>query len=97
MVMDWERWGNVPVGFDAGLLQAHSLRVPAVAARVRHEFAGILDTPAGQLGELAALCELLQSVARGEYADIAGPLMDRAEALTGRRPPVPPFTLTGTS
>ncbi|MFE9743111.1 hypothetical protein [Streptomyces sp. NPDC006477] len=89
-VMDWERWGSVPVGFDAGLLHAYSLRVPAVAARVRHEFNGILDTPAGQLGELAALCELLQSVARGEYADIAGPLMDRAEALTGRRPPVPP-------
>jgi hypothetical protein len=89
-VMDWERWGSVPVGFDAGLLHAYSLRVPAVAARVRHEFAGILATPAGQLGELAALCELLQSVAQGEYADIAEPLMKRAEALTGRRPPVPP-------
>ncbi|MET8755997.1 hypothetical protein ABZW32_38775 [Streptomyces sp. NPDC004667] len=89
-IMDWERWGSVPVGFGAGLLHAYSLRVPAIAARVRDEFADVLGTPAGRLGELAALCELLQSVARGEYADIAEPLMDRAEALTGRRPPVPP-------
>ncbi|MFE3788189.1 hypothetical protein [Streptomyces goshikiensis] len=89
-VMDWERWGSVPVGFDAGLLHAYSLRVPAVAARVRDEFADVLNTPAGRIGELAALCELLQSVARGEYADIAEALMERAEALTGRRPPVPP-------
>ncbi|MFE9221693.1 hypothetical protein ACFYN3_35915 [Streptomyces lavendulae] len=89
-IMDWERWGSVPVGFDAGLLHAYSLRVPTVAARVRQEFADVLATPAGRVGELAALCELLQSVARGEYADIAEALMDRAEALTGRQPPVPP-------
>ncbi|WP_329438989.1 hypothetical protein OG906_00900 [Streptomyces sp. NBC_01426] len=73
--MDWERWGSVPVGFDVGLLHAYSLRVPAVAARVRDEFADVLGTPAGRIGELAALCELLQSVARGGYADIAEPLM----------------------
>ncbi|MFD8024508.1 hypothetical protein ACFV6G_29330 [Streptomyces lavendulae] len=89
-IMDWERWGSVPVGFDAGLLHAYSLRVPAVAARVREEFADVLGTPGGRIGELAALCELLQSVARGEYADIAAAIMDRAEALTGRRPPLPP-------
>lgn len=89
-IMDWERWGSVPAGFDAGLLHAYSLRVPAAAARVRAEFTHVLDTPAGRVGELAALCEMLQSVARGEYADIADALMDHAEALTGRRPPVPP-------
>ncbi|MFC8763803.1 hypothetical protein ACFUAG_24295 [Streptomyces sp. NPDC057193] len=49
-VMDRERWGSVPIVFDAGLLLAHSLRVPAVAARVRHEFADVLATPAGLLG-----------------------------------------------
>ncbi|MGW6821787.1 hypothetical protein [Streptomyces sp. NPDC055005] len=94
--MDWERWGSVPVGFDAGLLHVYSLRVPAVAACVRDEFADTLATPAGRIGELAALCELLQSVARREYADIAEPLMNRAEALTGRRLPVPPPALKGT-
>ncbi|MGW1642940.1 hypothetical protein [Streptomyces lavendulae] len=78
------------MGFDAGLLHAYSLRVPAVAARVREEFADVLGTPMGRIGELAALCELLQSVARGEYADIAEAVMGRAEVLTGRRPPVPP-------
>ncbi|MER5966864.1 hypothetical protein [Streptomyces sp. NPDC002057] len=89
-IMDWERWGNVPVGYDAGLLHAYSLSVPTVAARVRDEFADVLETPAGRIGELAALCELLQSVARGDYIDIAEGLMNRAESLTGRRPPVPP-------
>ncbi|WP_328966243.1 hypothetical protein [Streptomyces virginiae] len=89
-VMDWERWGSVPAGFDAGLLHAYSQRVPAVAARVRAEFAHVLDTPTGRIGELAALCEMLQSVARGEYTEIAPALMHRAEALTGRRLPVPP-------
>ncbi|MFI1652158.1 hypothetical protein ACH4XT_35235 [Streptomyces avidinii] len=89
-VMDWERWGSVPVGFDAGLLHAYSLRVPDVAARVRAEFTRVLDTPAGRIGELAALCEMLQSVARGEYADLADAVMDRARVLTGRWPPVPP-------
>ncbi|MFJ3842257.1 hypothetical protein ACIPY6_43195 [Streptomyces sp. NPDC090054] len=89
-IMDWERWGRVPVGFDAGLLHAYSLRVPAAAARVRNEFADVLETPAGRIGELAALCELLQSVTRGEYPDIAAALMNRAETLTGRRPPIPP-------
>ncbi|MFF3677407.1 hypothetical protein ACFYYS_25935 [Streptomyces sp. NPDC002120] len=47
-VMDWERPGRRPAGFDAGLLYAGSLRVPSVVARVRAEFAHILDTPVGR-------------------------------------------------
>lgn len=89
-VMDWERWGSVPVGFDLGLLHAYSLRVPEVAACIRAKFADILATPTGRIGELAALCETLQSVARGEYAGLADALMDRARELTGRRPPEAP-------
>lgn len=89
-VMDWERWGAVPVGFDSGLLHAYSLPVPSAAARVRAEFAEVLDTPAGRIGELCALAELLQSVARGEYATLAPALMAHAETLTGRRTPTPP-------
>ncbi|WP_405834229.1 hypothetical protein [Streptomyces sp. NBC_00105] len=87
-VMNPECWGSVPVGFDAGLLHAYGLRVPAVAARVRDEFAHVLDTPAGRIGELAALCEMLQAVARGEYAESApcphGPCVriDRATAFS---------------
>ncbi|WKK25055.1 hypothetical protein QZH56_05375 [Streptomyces olivoreticuli] len=88
-LLDWERWGLVPRGYDAGLLHANSLLVPDVAARIRLEFASVLDTPAGRIGELAALAEMLQAVARGWYPDLAPHLRARAEALSGVRPPAP--------
>ncbi|MFD7588336.1 hypothetical protein ACFV84_23225 [Kitasatospora sp. NPDC059811] len=86
-ILDWERWGLVPLGFDPGLLHANSLFVPAVATRVRREFAAVLDTPAGRIGELAAIAEMLQAVARGWYPELAAPLADRARELTGVTPP----------
>lgn len=88
-LLDWERWGRVPFGYDAGLLHVNSLLVPDVADRIRLEFASVLDTPAGRVGELAALAEMLQAVARGWYPELAPRLLDRAESLTGVRPPVP--------
>ncbi|MEW2068912.1 hypothetical protein [Streptomyces sp. NPDC007346] len=88
-LLDWERWGRVPFGYDVGLLHANSLLVPDVAAHIRTRFAAVLDTPAGRIGELAALAEMLQAVARGWYPDLAPHLAARAEALTGVRPPTP--------
>ncbi|WP_259470477.1 hypothetical protein [Streptomyces sp. 1114.5] len=86
-LLDWERWGLVPVGYDPGLLHANSLLVPTVATRLRSEFASVLDTPAGRIGELVALAEMLQAVARGGYRELAPLLADRAAELTGVRPP----------
>ncbi|MEX2985600.1 hypothetical protein [Streptomyces sp. C36] len=86
-ILDWERWGRVPVGFDAGTLHAASLGVPAVAAKIRDVFSDVLGTDAGQAGELCALAEMLQAVARGFYLHLADALADRAEELTGTRPP----------
>ncbi|MET9318906.1 hypothetical protein ABZX75_01715 [Streptomyces sp. NPDC003038] len=88
-LLDWERWGLVPYGYDVGLLHANSLLVPDVADRIRLEFTSVLNTPAGRVGELAALAEMLQAVARGWYPDLAPHLLARAESLTGVRPPVP--------
>ncbi|MCX5611179.1 hypothetical protein OHB39_27010 [Streptomyces sp. NBC_00047] len=88
-LLDWERWGLVPYGYDVGLLHANSLLVPDVADRIRLEFAAVLDTPAGRVGELVALAEMLQAVARGWYPNLAPRLLARAESLTGVRPPVP--------
>jgi hypothetical protein len=88
-LQDWEQWGRVPFSYDAGLLHANSLLVPNVAARIRKEFAAVLDTRAGRIGELAALAEMVQAVARGWYPDLAPHPVARAEALTGVRPPVP--------
>ncbi|MFI1712554.1 hypothetical protein [Streptomyces litmocidini] len=83
VVFDWESWGRMPVGFDQGLLHAYSLAVPAVAARVRHEFADVLDTPAGRAGELVALGQLLQACSRGVHPHLAPLITRHAERLTG--------------
>lgn len=89
VVLDWEGWGLVPVGFDVGLLHAYSLTRPVTAARVRAEFAHVLDTPAGRAGELVALAQLLQVAGRGGHPDLAPRLARRAEHLTGTPVPVP--------
>ncbi|WP_241741003.1 hypothetical protein [Streptomyces sp. L2] len=91
-LLDWERWGMVPFGYDAGLLHANSLLVPDAAARIRAEFEETLDTPAGRIGELSALAEMLQAVARGWYPELAPCLVHRAEALTGVHPPLPAYS-----
>ncbi|MGX1762312.1 hypothetical protein ACWIG5_36360 [Streptomyces lydicus] len=85
-LLDWERWGAVPVGFDAGLLHAYSLLTPSVATRIRTEFGDVLNTPAGRVGELCAVAEMLQAVTRGWYTDLAPHLKAHAAALT-REPP----------
>ncbi|PWK72053.1 hypothetical protein BCL76_103282 [Streptomyces sp. CG 926] len=88
VILDWERWGAVPVGYDPAMLYVNSLRVPAVAERIRTEFADVLDTPAGRIGEQIALAEMLQAVGRGWYVELAPLLRQRAEGLTGVLPPV---------
>ncbi|MGA5556102.1 hypothetical protein [Streptomyces lavendulocolor] len=89
VLLDWEGWGRVPVGFDVGLLHAYSLARPATAARIRREFAHVLDTPAGRTGELVALAQLLQVAGRGGHPDLAPHLVRHAECLTGTPVPVP--------
>ncbi|MGA5135147.1 hypothetical protein ACPCTO_35755 [Streptomyces olivoreticuli] len=88
MLLDWERWGLVPTGFDAGLLHACSLAVPAVAEQILGTFDDVLGTEAGRVGELCALAEMLQAAARGWYP--VEPLAARAQQLTGVRPPDSP-------
>ncbi|WP_404868465.1 hypothetical protein ACI1MP_10375 [Kitasatospora griseola] len=86
-ILDWERWGLVPVGYDPAVLLVSSLLVSEVADRIRSEFADILDTPAGRVGQLIAIAEMLQAVDRGHYPELAPLLADRARELTGVAPP----------
>ncbi|MFJ9841750.1 hypothetical protein ACIRYZ_15015 [Kitasatospora sp. NPDC101155] len=86
-ILDWERWGLVPVGYDPAVLWVSSLLVPEVADRIRAEFADILDTPAGRVGQLIALAEMLQAVDRGYYPELAPLLAEQARELTGVTPP----------
>ncbi|MFJ9446446.1 hypothetical protein ACIRRH_31985 [Kitasatospora sp. NPDC101235] len=86
-ILDWERWGLVPVGYDPAVLWVSSLLVPEIANRTREEFADIFDTPAGRVGQLIALAEMLQAADRGYYPGLAPLLADQAEELTGIVPP----------
>ncbi|MFE6977121.1 hypothetical protein [Streptomyces sp. NPDC057682] len=87
VICDWEGWGRVPVGFDAGLLHAYSLPQPGTAARIRREFAHVLDTDAGRAGELVALAQLLQVTSRGGHPDLRPHLARHVAHLTAT--PVP--------
>ncbi|MGK4581737.1 hypothetical protein [Kitasatospora sp. HPMI-4] len=82
-ILDWERWGLVPVGYDPAVLWVSSLLVPDVALRIREEFGEVLESPAGRVGQLVALAEMLQAVDRGYYLELAPILTARARELTG--------------
>ncbi|MFD5888690.1 hypothetical protein ACFWHQ_22245 [Streptomyces sp. NPDC060334] len=89
VLLDWERWGAIPVGYDPAMLYVNSLRVPTVAERVRKQFEDILETEAGRLAEQIALAEMLQAVGRGWYTELAPHLRQRATEITGVEPPAP--------
>ncbi|MEU2232566.1 hypothetical protein [Streptomyces vietnamensis] len=89
VLLDWENWGRLPVGYDLGLLHAYSLAAPATAARVRREFAHVLDTDAGRTGELVALAQLLQACSRGVHPTLAPLIAHRAQELTHTPVPTP--------
>ncbi|MFE4670003.1 hypothetical protein ACFRI7_24370 [Streptomyces sp. NPDC056716] len=81
-LMDWEGWGTAPVGYDASCLFLHSLPVPALAERVRKEFAHVLGTPVGRVGELTACTEILQAAARVPfYTDLADAVRQHVDRL----------------
>lgn len=89
VMLDWENWGRLPVGYDLGLLFAYSLAAPATAARIRREFGHVLDTDAGRAGELIALGQLLQACSRGVHPHLAPLVARQAEHLTGVPVPTP--------
>ncbi|MFI1303874.1 hypothetical protein [Streptomyces sioyaensis] len=81
-LLDWEGWGTAPLGYDAANLYLHSLPVPDVAERIRREFAHVLDSPAGRIGELTACTEILQAAPRVPfYADLAEAVRRRLRRL----------------
>ncbi|MFF8367827.1 hypothetical protein ACF05W_03185 [Streptomyces lydicus] len=83
-ILDWERWGLAPVGYDAATLFISSLTVPDVAARVRREFAEVLDTAAGRFSELVVASEFLQGMQRGNNLALEWPLRQRVTYLLDR-------------
>ncbi|MEI5135189.1 hypothetical protein RB199_27110 [Streptomyces libani] len=85
-LLDWEGWGTAPIGYDAATLYLHSLPVPDVAERIRKEFAHVLDTPPGRIGELTACTEILQAAPRVPfYADLADDVRQHLSRLKDPR------------
>lgn len=80
-ILDWEGWGLAPTGYDAAVLHTHSLLVPPVAARIRHELAHLLATPAGRHAELVVITQLLHT---SKDPHLLPPLHTRAADLLGR-------------
>ncbi|MER6216698.1 hypothetical protein ABT213_21930 [Streptomyces sp. NPDC001674] len=89
VLLDWENWGRLPVGYDLGLLHAYSLAAPSTAARIRREFGHVLDTDAGRTGELIALAQLLQACSRCVHPTLAPLTAHRAHELTHTPVPTP--------
>ncbi|MEK2475048.1 hypothetical protein [Streptomyces noursei] len=82
-LLDWEGWGAAPVGHDAATLYLHSLPIPDLAERVRVEFAHVLGTPTGRVGELTACTEILQAAARVPfYSDLADSVRQHLDHLS---------------
>ncbi|MDT0448366.1 hypothetical protein [Streptomyces hesseae] len=78
-----ESWGRAPYGYDQATLYAYGLHQPDLARRVRTAFPE-LGTPATWTGEATIAAELLQTVARGDNAELAEPLHAWAKQLHAR-------------
>ncbi|MEU1553123.1 phosphotransferase [Streptomyces scabiei] len=68
-LLDWEGFGRAPAGYDAAMLLAYSLLVPAFAQRVRHAFP-VLKTEPGRIAQIIVITELLQSASRGDHPEL---------------------------
>lgn len=78
-ILDWEYWGWAPAGYDAAVLACSAVLQPDVAARVRAEFADVLDTCSGAVARLAAAEKYLRLVDIGACPGVAGPVRRQVE------------------
>lgn len=81
VILDWEGHGLAPAGYDPAMLMAHCLLVPVTAARVRREFADVLETEPGRAAQLVVAAELLQSAERGYYTELVTSLRNLVQSL----------------
>ncbi|MFI2363041.1 phosphotransferase [Promicromonospora sp. NPDC019610] len=81
VILDWENWGWAPAGYDAAHLLCSAILQPAIVARVRAEFAGLLDTYSGAVAVLTAASKYLHHVESGEFPSIAIPIRCYAETV----------------
>ncbi|MDX3633443.1 MULTISPECIES: phosphotransferase [Streptomyces] len=79
-LLDWEGFGQASVGYDAAMILAYSLLVPAFAQQVRDTFP-ILKTEPGRVAQIIVMTELLQSTSRGDHPELVPALRSLATEL----------------
>lgn len=81
-ILDWEDWGAAPRGYDAACLWQAALPNPAVANRVRREFAEDFETRSGKLAQLLMCANAIRAAnRRGAPTPLSEPAKVAAEAL----------------
>jgi len=76
-ILDMEHWCHAVKGYGAAYLYLTALTVPAVAARLREELAGVLDTPSGQYAQLVAAAIILRNLTMLPDPDGLAAALDR--------------------
>lgn len=80
-ILDWERWGLAPTGYDEACLYVSSLTVPEIAEQVRHTFEDVLNSAAGRFSQLVVASEYLQGMQRGNNLELRDPLTKQVAHL----------------
>jgi len=83
LILDWERWGPAPTGYDQATLCISSLTAPEVAERVHRTFEPVLNSPPGRFSQLVVASEFLQGMQRGNNLELEDPLRRQVARLLG--------------
>ncbi|QDO05078.1 phosphotransferase [Streptomyces sp. S1D4-23] len=68
-LLDWEKFGRAPAGYDAAMLLAYSLLVPEFAQRIRDTFR-VLKTEPGRVAQIIVITEPLQAASSGDHPEL---------------------------
>lgn len=85
VILDWERWGLAPTGYDEACLYISSLAVPEVAKQVHTVFQEALDSGTGRFSQLVVASEYLQGIQRANNLELAAPLRRHVTDLLERQ------------
>lgn len=69
-ILDWERWGVAPEGYDIATLYVSSLGDPELADQILDRFSTPLNSPSGRFSQLYAASEFIQGFERGNNREI---------------------------
>lgn len=83
-LVDWERWGLAPAGWDIAMLHVFSLLVPSVAQEIRLRFAAEFADPANVLAELGVIAWLLDTPSDEDTGALTAAARLRAAELNVR-------------